>query len=134
MTYNMHRLFYTHLPTTHKKTIREPKNRQYDRRKLKQIKGIVHFVLNEPQHQNAHNSLKAKMFNHSRCYPNIVRFVFIPVVFRPFFTSSNACLYPQKYGTSCAFIKRLISVSAKFFIVVIPKIKTCDENQVPPHL
>lgn len=27
MTYNMHRLFYTHLPTTHKKTIREPKNR-----------------------------------------------------------------------------------------------------------
>ena len=46
---------------------------------LKQIKEIVHFVLNEPQHQNTHNSLKTKRFNHSRHYTHIVHFVFVPV-------------------------------------------------------
>ena len=35
--------------------------------------------MNKPQHQNTHNSLKTKRFNHSRHYTHIVHFVFVPV-------------------------------------------------------
>lgn len=47
---------------------------------IKQIKEIVHFVLNEYQYKNAHNSLKTKRFKYSKHHTHIVHFVFVPII------------------------------------------------------
>lgn len=50
--------------------------------------------MNDPQHQNTHNSLRTKRFNHSRHYTHIVHFVFLPVIH---LYCSNTIIQPNKY-------------------------------------
>lgn len=55
--------------------------------------------MNEPQHQNTHNSLKTKRFKHSKHHTHIVRFVFVPVYVLAgllFLTSCSDMYLPPK--------------------------------------